>query len=68
MDNVTKLPVNNFEQVKDISKFDENCTKTYNEKSDKGEFLEVDVEVPQKLHDLHNDLLFLPERMKIVKV
>ena len=31
-------------------------------------FLEVDVEYLEKLHELHNDLLFLPERMKIEKV
>ena len=31
-------------------------------------FLEVDVEYLEKLHGLHNDLLFLPERMKIEKV
>ena len=39
-----------------------------NEESDKGYFLEVDVQYPEKLHDLHNDLLFLPERLKIEKV
>ena len=35
--------------------------KSYNEESDEGSFLE-------KLHELHNDLPFLPERMKIEKV
>ena len=30
-------------------------------------FLEVDDQDPEKLHELHNDLTFLPERMKIVK-
>ena len=30
--------------------------------------LKVDVQYPEKLHDLHNDLPFLPERMKIEKV
>ena len=39
-----------------------------NEESDKGYFLEFDVQYPEKLHDLHNDLLFLPERLKIEKV
>ena len=28
-------------------------------------FFEVDVEYPKSLHDLHSDLPFLPERMKI---
>ena len=38
------------------------------EESDEGYFLEVDVQYPEKFHKLHNDLPFLPERMKIVKV
>ena len=38
------------------------------EESDEGFFLEVDVQYPEKLHELHNDLPFLPERMKIEKV
>ena len=36
--------------------------------SDEGYSLEVDVQYPEKLHELHNDLSFLPERMKIEKV
>ena len=39
-----------------------------NEESDKGYFLEVDVQYPERLHDLHNDLPFLPERLRIEKV
>ena len=30
--------------------------------------LEADVQYPEKLHELHNDLQFLPERMKIEKL
>ena len=30
-----KLPVNNFARIKDISKFNENFIKNYNEESDK---------------------------------
>ena len=35
--------------------------------SDKGYILEVDVDYPSKLHKLHTDMPFLPERMKIDK-
>ena len=62
-----KLPVNGFKWVKNVSKFDENFIKNYDEDSDKGYILEVDVEYPKNLHDLHSDLPFLPERMKINK-
>ena len=37
------------------------------EDSDKGYILEVDVKYPKNLHGLHEDLPFLPERMKIGK-
>ena len=63
-----KLPVNNFEWIKDISQFNEDFIKSYNEESDKGYFLEVDVQYIEKLHELHDDLSFLPERMEIEKV
>ena len=59
-----KLPVNNFEWMKDTSQFDKHFIKDYNEESDNGFFLEVDVQYIAKLHDLHNDLPFLTERMK----
>ena len=38
-----------------------------NFESDEGYFLEVDVQYPEKLHELHNDLRFSLERMKIEK-
>ena len=63
-----RLPVNNFEWIKDTSQFNEDFIKNYNEESDEGYFLEVDVQYLEKLHELHNDLPFLPERMKIEKV
>ena len=54
-----KLPVNNFECIKDTSQFNENFIKDYNEKIDEEYFLEVDLKYPQNLHDLHNDLPLL---------
>ena len=63
-----KLPVDNIEWIKDTSQFNENFIKKYNKVSNEGYFLKVDVQYFEKLHDLHNDLSFLPERMKIEKV
>ena len=60
-----KLPVNDFEWVKKLSKSDEHFIKDYYEDSNKGHFLEVDVEYPKNLFSLHSDLPFLPERSKI---
>ena len=44
------------------------CHAIYNEESDQGFFLEADVQYPENFHNLHNDLSFFPERMKIEKV
>ena len=59
------LPVNNFEWIKDTCQFNEDFIKKYNEVSDEGYFLEVDVQYLEKLHKIHNGLPFLQERMKI---
>ena len=63
-----KLPVDNIEWIKDTSQFNEDFIKNYNKVSNEGYFLEIDAQYFAKLHDLHNDLPFLPERMKIEKV
>ena len=52
---------------KNISKFNEDFIKNYNEDSDKGYILTVDVEYPKSLHHSHSDLPFLPEGMEINK-
>ena len=53
---------------KNVSKFDEEFTKNYDEDSKKGYILEVDVEYPKDLHNLHSDLPLLSERIKIKKM
>ena len=62
-----KLPVDGFEWVEDISEIDENLIKNYDEDSNVGYFIEVDIEYPKELHNKHSDLPFLPERMKVNK-
>ena len=52
-------------EKKNTSKFDEKFIKNYDANCDKGYILEVDVEYAKDLHKLHNDLPFLPKRMKI---
>ena len=42
--------------------------KTVKKESNKGHFLEVEVQYLEKLCERHNDLPFLPERIKIDKV
>ena len=59
-----KLPVNGFKWVNDLSTFNERFIENYNENSDIGYFLEVDVEYPKKLFSSHKDLPFLPEKKK----
>ena len=63
-----KLPVNNFEWIKDTSQFNEDFIKNYNEEIDEGYFLEFNVQYIEKLCEIYNDLPFLPERMKIEKL
>ena len=64
-----KLPVNGFMWYNDyVSDFNEDFLKNYNENSDEGYFLEVDIEYPKQLFGSHKELLFLPERKKLEKV
>ena len=59
-----KLPVNKLGWIEDTFQFNEDFLKNFNEEGDEGYFLVVDVQYPEKLYELHNDLPFLPERMK----
>ena len=63
-----KLPVNGFKWVEMLSKFNEIFIKNNNENSNIGYFLEVDIDYPKELFNLHKHLPFLPERKKINKV
>ena len=63
-----KLPVNNSELIKDTPQLNHDFIINYNEESDEGYFLEFDVRYLEKLHELNNDLPFLPKRMKNEKV
>ena len=60
-----KLPVRGFKWMEDISKVDEDFVKVYNKNDNKGYILDVHVDYPSKLQNLHSDLPFLPERMLI---
>ena len=51
----------------EINEINEEFIKNYNENDKKGYIIELDVKYPKKLHDLHSDLPFLPERMEINK-
>ena len=62
-----KLPVDGFKWVKDLSQFNEDFIKDYDENSNKGYLLEVDIEYLKKLFNLRKDLSFLPKREKINK-
>ena len=60
MDNVAKAS-SNFEWTEDTSQFnDDFIKKNYNEESNEGYFLKVDVQYLEKLYELLNDLPFLP--------
>ena len=61
-----KLPVNGFKWINN-NEIKEEFIKNYNESNNKGYILEVDVKYQKRLHELHSDLPFLSERIKIDK-
>ena len=63
-----KLPMNGFEWVKKISQFNESFIRNYDENSNIGYFLKVDIDYLEKSFNLHKDLPFLPERKTVNKV
>ena len=56
------LPYGGFEWLENIDKFD---IMWINDKSLIGYFLEVDLDYPEELHELHNDLPLVPEKLTV---
>ena len=65
-----KLPVNKFEWTVDTSQFNEDFVKNYNDESDEGYFLEVDVQYLEGFHYRNFIMVchFYQKKMKIEKV
>ena len=69
MDGQCLFPLDSFKQKKKaFINLIKNFIKNYDEDSDKGYTLEVDVEYPKNLLNLYGDLPFLAERKKIKKM
>ena len=62
-----RLPVNCFEWIEQLSQLDERFIRNYDENTDKGYILEVDVEYLKNLFNLHCDLPLLSERKNFEK-
>ena len=56
------LPCSRFKWLKNIDKFD---VMSVIDKSWIGHFLEVDLEYPDELHELHNDYPLAPEKLAV---
>ena len=56
------LPVNGFKWENDLRIFNENFLKNYNENSDAGYFLEVNIEYPKQLWSSHKDHFYQKEK------
>ena len=57
-----KLPLNSFLWSSNLNKYTSNFIKNYNENSDLGYLLEVDVNYPKHVHKLHSDMSLLSVR------
>lgn len=63
-----KLPVDGSEWRKDLFRFDEELLQNYDEDSDKGYILEIDVKYPKGLEKVRSNLSFLPKKWKLRNV
>ena len=57
-----KLSVDGSEWRKDLFRFDEELLQNYDEDSDKGYILEIDVKYPKGLEKVRSNLSFLPKK------
>ena len=58
-----KLTVKEFKWLDDIPKIDEDFVKVYDKNNNKGYILDVDIDYPSKLQNLHSDLPFVPKEL-----
>ena len=62
-----KLLLNNFKWIEETSQFNDNFIKNYNEESDEGYFLEVDVQYPEKNMNFIMTYNFSPKERNLKK-
>ena len=62
------LPVSGFKWVENIFDFTSDFIISYDENSDTGYNFEAIIRYPEKLHEIHKDLPFLPRKKKLVNV
>ena len=65
---MSNIPKVTCKWVEDISEFNESFIESWNEESDEVYFIGVDVRYRKNFDNLHNDLLFLTEKLKIEKL
>ena len=62
-----RLPVNNVQWIEQTSQFNEDFVKNNNEESDKGYFLEVDVQYPKNWMNYITIYFFYQNERKVKK-
>ena len=55
--------LDDFKWKKNMLNFNEDFIKNYDEDSNKGHILEVDIDYPKELHDIHSNFPLLAERV-----
>ena len=62
------LPVDGFQWCANLNIFTEQFIKSLRDDMETGFFLQVDLEYPEALHDLHNDYPLCPETMEVKEI